>query len=266
MTVAIDVAFRFDPVEHMYTLRGKPIIGTTTALKVLSKELTWWASGMACTEFGWLHPKKNGKNEVIKAARAMHDNIIGMPFTDYLALLDKAYRAHNTRKETAKDSGKDMHSLLEGFIKCQMEGRPELLPDPRIQPFRDWAKKNVKRFLFSEMCCFSEALWCAGTADFGYEDMEGNFVLGDFKSSAEAYFSYWCQCGGYDLGISENGGFNMRGDKIFTLEKPFSYYAIFAERAGLDKPFIGRDTARLRRAFSYVVNLYREQLFFTEEK
>jgi len=51
--------------------------------------------------------------------------------------------------------------------------------------------------------------------DFAYEDMEGNYVLGDFKSAAGFYYSYYLQLGAYDFQISENGGFTPKGEKIF---------------------------------------------------
>ena len=259
-------SFKFDAVRHLYALDGKPLIGTTTALQVLSKELTWWASGMACAEFGWLNPKKSSKDDVVKAAASMHARICGMAFPDYLDLLNRAYRAHSAKKEIAKDSGIDMHSLLEDFIKSQMEGRSEFLPDPRIQPFRDWSAKHVKRFLFSEICCYSEVLWCGGKPDFAYEDMEGNYALGDFKSAAGFYYSYYLQLGAYDFQISENGGFTPKGEKIFHLDKPFKYHAIFAERVGLDKPSLNHDIDRVKKAWVYLVRLYQEKMFFEKDR
>ena len=264
--IATQAPFYFDKAAHAYFRNGKPYIGTTTALNVLSKELTWWASGQACEVLGWKNPKKFSKEECLTSARELFTTIKGMTAEDYLKLLNKAYRAHNDRKNEAKDTGTDMHSLLEDFIRCQMAGQYPMFIDPIIEPFVKWSNANVKRFLFTELCTFSDVLYCAGTADFAYQDLNDNFVLGDFKSSEKPYFSHWAQVGGYDLQISESGGYTPEGRKIFTLEKPFEYYAIFCARGGLDKPFMSRETTRLRRAFSLCVNLYKEKMFFEEDK
>lgn len=272
--------FYFDKKEHAYFRHEKPYIGTTTALNVLSKELTWWASGQACAEFGWvpLNKDKDGKIPYGEKARLAAQKKIAQEVCsgrfqeihklsddDYFKLVHAAYRAFDTNKEKAKDTGVDMHSMLEDFIRCRMAGQYPMFIDPVIKPFVEWSDKNVKRFLFTELCTFSDTLYCAGTADFGYEDMDDNLALGDFKSSEKPYFSHWAQCGGYDFQISESGGYTPEGKNIFTLEKPFHYYAIFCARAGLDKPFITYQTDRLKKTFSFIVNLYREKMFFEEK-
>ena len=259
--------FSFDPVKHYYTLDGAPLVGTTTALGIMDKPgLTWWASGMCAAEFGWLNPKKATVEECIEAARKGFANIFSMTgnLDTYIKFLNQAYRAHSQKKKDTAETGKDMHSMLEDFTRCRIEGRDPLIIEPLIQPFVDWANKNVNRFLFTELCCYSQVLHVGGTADFGYEDMAGNMVLGDFKSSETAYYAHYLQCGAYDLQISENGGYTQDGQKVFTLEKPFERYEIFCFRAGLDKPFLTRECNRLRRAFSYAVNLYREKMFWED--
>jgi len=99
--------------EHLHQLNvngeWKPLIGTTTALNVLSKPLTYWAAGLAVAELGWIKPltayskpkptqeqiDANAK-ERLESARAMLEKInlmAGMQGTDgvmeYLKLLDK---------------------------------------------------------------------------------------------------------------------------------------------------------------------------------
>jgi hypothetical protein len=52
------------PASHLHLLDNKPLIGTTTAGKVLAKQgLPWWASACAVKTLGWTDPKikKNGK-------------------------------------------------------------------------------------------------------------------------------------------------------------------------------------------------------------
>jgi len=257
------VGYRLDRVRHIHSYDGAPLIGTTTALEVLAKPLTWWASGMAVGELGWLNPKKNAKNDCLIKAGESLTRIKLMTIGDYMGLLDQAYRAHNKKKDTAKDEGIDLHAQIESYIKSKMACGLELIPDEKIKPFVEWCDKFVKRFLFSELCCYSKVLHVGGIADFGYEDMEGNFVLGDIKSAKEAYYSHWLQVGGYDLQISENGGFTENGERVFTLKQPFAYHAIFCAGAGIGKPFFNRNL-RTKQAFSFTVNLYREKMFFEE--
>lgn len=256
------MGYKFFKDRHLHSLDGEPLIGTTTALGIISKPLTWWASGMACAEFGWKNPKTNSKEECEAEARHLLFTIQDMNLPEYMALLQKAYRAHNTKKETTADAGIDLHALIEEFIKGQMAGTGTMFEDERIQPFIDWTKANVKRFLFSEMCCYSSVLHVGGIADFGYVDMNGDNVLGDIKSSKEAYFSQAVQLGGYDLQIAENGGFDEQGQKVFTLDAPFKYHAIFAAGAGIGKPFYNFKLESARTAFISALALYKEDLFF----
>jgi hypothetical protein len=255
--------YTFNAKDHIHLLSDEPLIGTTTALNILAKPLTWWAAGMSCAEFGWLNPKKHTNAECLKAANLMLAKIKGMTTTQYIGLLEKAYRAHNTKKDQAADDGTALHAKLEKFVKAEIEGQPLQVIDPEIQPFVNWSRLNVKQFLFSELYCYSEPMWTGGCADFGYIDMDDRVVLGDFKSSAEAYWSHAVQLGGYDLQISENGGFTATGEKVFTLPRPFEYHAIFAARAGLDKPFFNRkQVLSARNSFAYAVSIYRENMFF----
>lgn len=275
--------FRFENSkgEHAYFLDDKPILGTTTVLKIIEKPLTWWSAGMSCEKFGWIALNKddNGKIKYSeqyrlaereklakKAAAEKLEFIKALTPEAYFRLLQEAYRAHDVFKDRAAVKGTDLHASLEEYIKAHMTGREVLLPDPRILPFIAWAQKNVRRFLFSEMCAYSEVLYCGGTADFGYEDMDGNFVLGDFKSHLEAYFTDKIQVGGYDIQISENGGFTAKGDKVFILTSKFKYYAIFCEKAGMDRPFIIKETEECKQGFASAISLYKTRLQLEGDK
>jgi hypothetical protein len=74
--------------------------------------------------------------------------------------------------------------------------------------------------------CYSKVYWLGGITDAGAELNDGSYVIIDFKSSKDAYPSQFCQIAGYDIELSENGGFNSEGEKIFTLDKPISKYII----------------------------------------
>jgi len=259
----------FDDKQHIHLLDGRPLIGTTTAINVLGKTLTWWASGMACEVMGWRNPKNVSVAEIDTAATEALANIKGMGLEDYIKLLNKAYRAHNDTLKKKADTGTDLHSMLEDFIKGQIRGVniKDSKPSERITDFVVWSEKNVEKFVFSEAHCYSESKWVGGIPDFGYIDKQNKFVLGDFKSSKVAYFNHWVQVGGYHCQIEENGLYNADGSVLLSRQSlpQISYHAIFCAGKSLAKPFFNLATARTRRAFNYVLEMYKEKLFFEKE-
>lgn len=252
--------------EHLHTLDGKPLIGTTTALSIISKELTWWASGMACAEFGWLNPKKNKSEDCEHEAIKGQQKIKAMAESEYIYFLNKAYRAHNDFKEKRAGEGTDLHDLAEQLIKWKMEGLEPLLIDPRLKSFFEWTEKNVKRFLFSEIHCYSERLWVGGKTDFGYEDMEGNYVLADIKSRDKDYFSDHVQCGGYDIQLQTSNGLDKDGNLIWKEEtdKWFKHHAIFTLGDKFKEPVFS-DPEDNRNAFECALGLYKLKQAYEEK-
>lgn len=248
---------------HLHTFDGKPLIGTSSVSNVLAKPLTWWASGLACAVFGWINKKdEDGKfrklEERTNFSQKIFQKIIKMNPTEYLATLDKAYAAHAEKLDSSATAGTDLHKEIEDYIKDQMEGNIGLTYDQRIQPFIEWANKNVKRFLWSEIHCYSTRLWVGGISDFGFEDLQGHYAVGDIKSSKDAYLSQFWQCAGYDIQLSENGGFDKDGNKIFTLDKQIDYYVIFP--FGMKEPAAKMylDVSGGRAAFEAEVFLYKK--------
>src|SRR5258708_4411153 len=99
--------YKFDKENHLHSLDGKPLIGTSTVVGVVSKPLTWWASGLAVAKLGWvkeltLYSKpKPTKEQISKNAQQRLESagvhllsVKDMDAQQYLSLLDKAYRAH----------------------------------------------------------------------------------------------------------------------------------------------------------------------------
>jgi len=254
----------FDGDKHLHTFDGKPLIGTSTVMNVLAKPLTWWASGLACEKFGWINKgnQKKGwtpKEDRLQQAIKVRQEIELLEDEDYLNLLDEAYSAHSKKLDTSAKSGTDLHEKVELYIKrCLRVGKiiPEVNPD--IQPFINWAMQNLKRFLWSEMNCYSNKYWLGGITDFGFVDNQGKYGIGDIKSSKEAYDSQFWQCAGYDIQISENGGFTKDGVKVFTLDKPIDYYVIFP--FGMPKPEAqyNYDTQGCREAFLATLTIHKK--------
>jgi hypothetical protein len=249
---------------HLHTLDDKPLIGTSSAASVLAKPLTWWASGLACEKFGWMNKgnAKKGwtpKEQRLEKASKRFKEIREYDDEQYLDLLDEAYKAHSEKLDSSAVEGTDLHGIIEDYIKeCIKEGHIVSTGDKRIQPFIDWALIKVRRFLWSEMHCYSERLWVGGITDFGFEDIEGKYSVGDIKSSKEAYLSQFWQCAGYDIQISENGGYNKDGEKVFELDKPIDYYTIFP--FGMDKPEAqyNYDVEGGKAAFEAEIFLYKK--------
>lgn len=228
--------YKFDNKEHIHTLDSRALIGTSSMSSVLAKPgLTSWASGLACEMFGWTNKGnaktgwvQKGKRITIAALKQL--DIITMEPEEYLNLLDDAYSAHTRTLKKKAGEGTDMHEVMENYVKACIEkngGKPiqEKTENPKLQFFADWALMNVKKFLWSEMHCYSRALWLGGISDCGYEDNEGKIVILDFKSSKDVYLSQFWQCIGYAIQIEENGGFTPGGDKVLEQVK-IDYVAV----------------------------------------
>lgn len=264
--------YRFSKDPHAHFLDNKPLLGTSTITGVINKELSWWASGMCASKLGWMNPKRNDEGKYLKGEAKLKDRmndclvragdtltkIKMMTVAEYFDLLANAYKAHNEKKESRAQEGTDLHDSAEEWIKGQITGVPILLPDPKLKSFIDWAEKNVKRFLFSEVCCFSEKLWTGGKTDFGYENMEGLNILSDLKSREKAYFSDFAQIGGYGEGIAENGIYDDNGNKLFDPIN-FDGYAVFPLTEKFTEPVVRLDTMRWRDTFKFCTGLYKSK-------
>jgi hypothetical protein len=196
-------------------------------------------------KFGWIN-KGNAKigwtpkDKRLQSASSGKVKIAMMDNEQYLNLLDEAYSAHATKLKTSAQGGVDMHQLMEDYIKFCIEnneGKPVQnteLHNEKVNILSEWAKKNVKRFIASEINCYSKELWLGGIVDCVYEDNEGKYAVLDFKSSKEVYLSQFWQCVAYAIELEENGGYTPDGEKILTLDKPISYVAVLP--FGMDKP------------------------------
>lgn len=261
--------YRYDDEAHIHLLDGQPLIGTSSMASVLAKPgLTWWASSLAVEKFGWTHPgnSKDGwvpKEKRIKQALIIREDIENMTDEEYLKLLDEAYRAHTTKLHASADVGIDMHALMERYVKACLtrnDGTPinGKTEDPKLKLFVEWATKHVKRFLWSEVNCYSKELWLGGISDCGFEDNDGKLAILDFKSSKEAYLSQFWQCIGYAIQLEENGGFLPTGEKVLTLARPIDYVAVLP--FGMEVPEVkyNYDMEGGKDAVKAMLTLYRK--------
>jgi len=258
--------------EHLHLLNDKPLIGTTSVCGVIAKPLTWWASGLACAEFGWikkLDTRKKPTEEEFKkncidrelSALKMLEKFSGMKPDEYVSLLDTAYAAHSKSLNKSADKGIDMHAELEKYIlDCiAFEGLPMIYEGsvPQVGIFSAWAIENVKMFLVAEGHCYSERLWVGGGFDCLAELIDGSIVVIDFKSSKEAYISQFIQCALYDIQISENGVFDKDGASVYDLEHPIGAYIVFPFGAEKVEPCYNYDIESLKKGAEAAVVLYK---------
>lgn len=271
------MGYKFDKENHVHTLNGWPLIGASSVGNVLAKPLTWWASGLALKGLGWTKAKEGTrfvpKEKRIEAATHALAIIKGMEPDEYLKVLDECYRAHDRVKTESAEAGTDRHAIIEKFVKLEMAGEfPEeniiLLPDEEeeIKPFIEWSRANVKKYLWSEVNCYSEKHWVGGISDIGCELNDGKVAIIDIKSSKEAYPSQFFQCAGYDICISENGGYTSEGQKVFDLEgRQIEAHIIFPFGAKEPTGIINYDVADNRRAFLAELFLLKQLQKFEKE-
>lgn len=261
--------YKFDDKEHLHTLDGKPLIGTTTSLKVLNKPLTWWASGKAVELLGWspirdpLTKKPVDRAIRLPIAEKKLEEVKLLDADSYLKLLDKAYGNHNASLDKSATKGTDMHSDLERYVKkCILFNEicePLEEYSKPVTALANWARENVKKFLVSEEFCYSERLWIGGGFDCLYEDMSGRNVILDFKSSKEAYSSHFLQNALYDIQISENGVVDKDGNLLLKVGE-IGYYGVFPFGAEEPKPEFWYDTESARQDAEAVIRLAKSNL------
>lgn len=258
--------------EHLHTWDGKPLIGTSSASSVLAKPLTWWASGLAVKALGVPDPKvftklksKKATSEEIDALNSscglFLEEIKGMNVERYIDLLGKAYKAHSVTLSEKAEEGVDLHAECERYVKNHMLTNGIMKDtteyEPRIQPFIEWSKNNVKRFIFSEANCFSLEMWTGGISDACAELNDGKLVIIDFKSSKEAYLSQFWQCVGYAIQIEENGWYDKDGNCLGTLEKPIDHVCVVPFGAEVVEPKFYYNMEDGKKAFIAELTLYK---------
>ncbi len=256
--------------EHLHTLNGKPLIGTSSVGSVIAKPLTYWASGLAVMQLGVPDSKilTKYKNKtatqdeidtLFRGCDAFLENLRGMDTDSYVKLMQKAYTAHATTLKDKAEEGTDLHAELERYVKWHMHHINESIEySDQIKPFVDWTEKNVKRFLWSEAHCFSEKMWVGGISDVGAELNDGKVIIIDFKSSKEAYLGQFWQCVGYAIQIEENGWFDKDGNQMGKLEKPIDYVCIVPFGAPKVEPQFNFDMSGGKDAFLAELVLYKK--------
>lgn len=254
------------------------LTGVSSITKVIAKPLTWWAAGETLKVLGWSNAKirVDGRyqNVDIKARLARLKPVWkAMKKMDDLAIIklfDTAYKAHDSALDKTAEAGIDLHDELEKYVKAAMQiGIKKMkkedwkfFDNEKIWNFHLFSKATFKRFIWSEIYSRDIDLWVGGQSDAGVETLAGNYGVIDFKSHEEPYFSDWVQCGGYDLIISKNGGFNKKGERVMEpLDKPITEYYVIPFKAPnfVGKIGVNKNVEDLKKAFLASATLYREK-------
>lgn len=238
---------KFDEEKHLYTLDDKPLTGVTTILGVIAKpSLIQWASSMAC-DF-------------------VRNNLKTME--DLEAVLKEASVAHRKKKEASADTGTFVHKMCELWIaenKIEGENRSdedlflltveqlhldmkeaEIIEGQRemvftmFGHFKKWALDNEVEFLESEVRCYSEKYWYAGTCDLVLK-IKGEVWIGDIKTSSGIYDEAFYQTSAYQNALQEQGLYPLvKGHVILNLKKDGKFDVKFSENYEEDrKAFMG---------------------------
>lgn len=206
--------FKFDPVEHMYTLDDKPLHGVTSILRVIAKPaLIQWSA-----------------DEVVRYIESHWSDVDaeGKGFREYLEpMLKEARVAHRKKKEDAGEKGHDVHSKVEELVKKAIAEYEGYFYDWMLTPsygdqvnrFIKWAYENKVKFLESEKRIYSEESWYAGTLDLILV-IDGKKYIADVKTSSAIYPEFYLQMAAYQGALEEmNEHTDIAGAMVINLSK-----------------------------------------------
>lgn len=252
---------------HLHTLDGKPLVGGSTMKSIVGNKeaLFQWYADMAAVA-GLALPVQDIRAEY-EAVQAIKDwkekaaakKALDEKYPDYA----KARRAAVTHRDEKADEGTFRHGELQAYINgcIALGGEPVSAPEnasPSIKAFADWSMQNVSKFHFSEAHCYHSdpGIWAGGIADLGLTLKDGRRLVGDHKSSREAYQDQFLQCAIYDVLLSHSGGLDRDGNKLFDWE-PADGYVVFPFRSEPFTPEFRWNAVEFRRGVESVAQLYK---------
>lgn len=192
--------FKYDDIEHVYTLSGKRMYGTTTILRVIAKPaLINWAVKVD-TDYitDWSYTQEALDSNPVKLRE----------------VIAVAKKQHTKKKDDAGDWGSIVHKAIESWIKTQEIPKEVVVKDvvvkvlpehlEAIDNFVKWAKENKAIFIQSELPIYSEEWFTGGTVDFVCK-IGDELVIGDVKTSSGIWDEYWLQVSAYAKMMMEMG-------------------------------------------------------------
>ena len=119
------------------------------------------------------------------------------------SLVEGAKKAHRNVLKKAGDYGTLLHEAIERYIKTQkVETFTSKVLQKGYSDFLDWQEKNDVIFKASEKKIYSRSANYAGTFDF-IAKINGEYVLGDLKTSSGIWDEYRLQLAAYRYAFQE---------------------------------------------------------------
>ena len=232
--------YKFDKINHIHELYGKPLMGVTTILSVISKPaLIQWSANMACDYIGGYIEKlieESTEDEYEPMLSITSDEGI----EEIRKKIKEAKTAHRIKKEKAGDWGTVVHKKVELWITEDKEYKVDevidlcsnelksyirLTEDEKkyvdiaFNNFKKWSVENKVKFIESEKNLYSKEMWVGGIVDLVFE-MDGKKYIGDIKTSSGIYDEAFFQMGAYHLMLEEMGeGEGIEGYIVINLKK-----------------------------------------------
>lgn len=258
--------YQFDKVEHVHSLDGSPLMGTSTVIKeVLPPFLAKWGAQMGA-DF-----------TLAEVAKTTYGSLSACIDDLQKRILPASVNAWTKARSDAAKGGTDMHSALENYVvDClnQNEGKPIALSmdDPvvpeenkeKMVKFATWSVKYIDKFVFSEKNTYSKELWVGGQVDCLAKLKTGMLVVVDFKSSPKAYFNQFIQCAGYAAQLEESGYGDADGANWTQLEQPVGGLLIIPFGGKTLKPELIENVNGYKDVFARLVEVYKYQMSFKE--
>ncbi len=190
-------------MSRTYTIDDIEAPSVTTVLGILDKSdaLLGWAV-RCCTDF-------------IRQNKGERDRY---PTLD--ALLNAARNNWRDVRDTAADTGSQIHDMIEKYIKHGRDSAGET-PDQVAHgflAFLEWEKTNKVTWLESERTIFHPELLYAGTLD-AVAVIDGKKYVIDFKSSGGFYDTFGPQIAAYRAAYMAETGVEIHGCGILRLDK-----------------------------------------------
>lgn len=191
--------FTFDEKEHAYFWDKQPVPGVTTVLRVIDKPKL----------LGW--EKKIMRNFWLEAVTAGRK--------DFAVIHKESWTAARKLSGAAKDIGTNVHAFAEAVLKN--------LPLPALETdeakrgaeaFHKWQSAHTIKLLSSERRVFSLEHYFAGTCDL-IAEIDGEYCVGDFKTSSGIYPEMRLQTAAYQHAIQEEKGFKVGARWIIRFDK-----------------------------------------------
>lgn len=260
---ALGLATERARTAHLHILDGKPLIGASTAVGVVggADGLMQWYADLAAVA-GLAKPQQDIK-EAYETANAISDK---NERSKAKAALDKTYpdyadarRAAIQSRDSSAKKGTLRHGTLEDYIRhclTNNKGVPMKAEHEGIQMFIDWSLENVSKFYFTEANCYHEPLWVGGIADIGLQMKDGKNLIGDHKSSREAFPKQFLQAALYDVLLAHSGILDSQGNKLGEWV-PADGIVIFPFRSEPFTPEFRWNINDWRKGASEAVNLYK---------